>query len=270
MLMLMEFAEMSGTISTMGKPFPLLYEEIFLRYSRDEKGKEMLLKRKIRHFLTHIRTNDLHHRVLDLDVAEVLTTNYDYNLEYAASASKRDTPHIHPVKGNKYSMARRRQARNKVIWHIHGEMDAVGSMLLGYEQYAGYLQHIRNYVTKGIQYKDVNFSSLVRRLKAGNMEVLSWVDHFFHSNVYILGLSLDFVEIHLWWLLAYRARMLGEYPGLIQNKIIYLYPEPDGAIMKPRLDLLCACKVDTLPVAVVDNDWKKMYDLALDFVDCQA
>jgi hypothetical protein len=35
----------------------------------------------------------------------------------------------------------------------------------------------------------------------------SWVDVFLRDDIHILGLSLDFVEIDLWWLLVFKERL---------------------------------------------------------------
>lgn len=113
------------------------------------------------------------------------------------------------------------ETENHKIWHIHGSQSRPGSITLGYEHYGGYLQKMRNYVTSFT----VGLSPLSRRIKADAVNYESWMDFFFTHDIYILGLNLDFVEMHLWWLLTYRARILvhGKLP--ITNKIVYYYPE---------------------------------------------
>jgi hypothetical protein len=263
---LLEFAGLNDAVTRDEKPFPLLYEEIYLRYAALGVKKEVALKSKIKELLRNITSNALHEKVFQTQVDEILTTNYDYNLESASPNGLEGSPYIHPIKGSKYSLMRRRQVGDKVVWHIHGEKRAPGTILLGYEQYAGYLQTIRSYVISGIRYKNLHLPSVLQRIKKRETEVLTWIDHFFFSDIYIVGLSMDFVEMHLWWLLDIRARMLLDGESGITNKIQFIYPAHATAWIKPRIDLMCACDVSCMAVTVVDNDWKGMYEGVLAYV----
>lgn len=263
---LLAYVGLQHAISPDGKPFPLLYEEMYLRWQDREDASELDLKNKIRQLLRLIRSNDLHREAMSLPVDEIMTTNYDYNLEATLKGGLRAARYIPPVKGNKYSLLRRRQAGDKVLWHIHGETAAPGTILLGYEQYAGYLQNIRNYMMVGMRYKDFELPALHQRLKTGSREVRSWVDHFFLNDVYILGLNMDFVEMHLWWILDYRARLIQNERIHIDNKLIFLYPSHETSWIKSRIDLLCACNVGCLAVPVVDGNWKEMYRSAMKYI----
>ncbi|MEM7035621.1 MAG: SIR2 family protein [Bacteroidota bacterium] len=267
---LLDFTGLTDSISVKDKPFPLLYEEIYLRWVEHSRKPELELKRKIRDLLRNIRSNSLHKQVMGMQVDEVLTTNYDYNLEAAIPGGVRKARYIHPVKGSKYSLLRRRQAQDKIVWHIHGEVHAPGTILLGYEQYAGYLQTIRNYMIQGVKYKELELPSLNLRLKQGDRTVMSWIDHFFFSDVYIVGLNMDFVEMHLWWILDFRARLRFDKRYTIDNKVTFIFPSADASWIKPRIDLLCACDVGAMAVPVVDNQWKKMYRNTLKYISLEA
>jgi hypothetical protein len=264
---LLEFAEMKNAIELGDKPFPLLYEEIFLRLSSGGNQPEIDVKQKIRDLVKKIRSNDLHGQVMGMDLQQILTTNYDYNLESVTSGGIKSAELIPPTKGSKYSLMRKRKAGSKTIWHIHGESSAPGTILLGYEQYAGYLQTIRQYVISGIRYTDLYLEPLNKRLREDNREIFTWIDHFFMSDLYILGLNMDFVEMHLWWLFDFRARLQTSPRYNIKNKITYIYPAQETAWIKPRIDLLCACGVHCIALPVVDKNWKNMYKLALQLVD---
>lgn len=263
---LLAFAGMEGAISPQGKPFPMLYEEVFLRWNEAGDKREMDLKRKIKQLLRKIRYNDLHKQVMELPVDEILTTNYDYNLEATLEGGIRSAPYIPPVKGSKYSMHRKRVANDKFIWHIHGEVNAPGSILLGYEQYAGYLQHIRHYMVLGKDYKDLRMPPLNARLKEEDDRIFSWVDHFFLSDIFIMGLSMDFVEMHLWWILDFRARLMADKRFRIDNEIVFIYPSADQNWIKPRIDLMCACGVKCVQAPVEHYDWKAMYRNSLKMI----
>ncbi len=264
---LLIFAKMKDSISVDDKPFPMLYEEIYLRWSAEFQHPERIIKKEIADLMRHIRSNDLHRVAMKLKLDEILTTNYDYNLESVTSGGIKSAALVPPVKGSKYALMRKRKAGSKVVWHIHGESHAPGSILLGYEQYAGYLQTIRNYMILGIEYTDLKLPPLNRRLREGDTTIMTWVDHFFLSDVFILGLNMDFVEIHLWWLLDFRARLKKDVRHFIDNKITYIYPATETAWIKPRIDLLCACGVHCIAVPVEKGNWKAMYKLALEMVE---
>ncbi|MEM0998768.1 MAG: SIR2 family protein [Bacteroidota bacterium] len=263
---LLDFTGLKDAITFDEKPFPLLYEEIFLRWAERVRARELSLKKKIRELLRKIQGNDLHRQIMELPVDEILTTNYDYNLEASQPGGLDAAPYIRPIKGSKYSLLRRRRTRDKIVWHIHGEIRAPGSILLGYEQYAGYLQTIRNYVISGIRYKDLTMTPLNQRIRKEEPSIQAWIDHFFFSDVYIIGLSLDFVEMHLWWILDFRARLYHNSEVKVQNRIYFIYPAQDTAWIKPRIDLLCACEVSCIAVPVVRGDWAGMYEQVLAYV----
>jgi hypothetical protein len=101
--------------------------------------------------------------------------------------------------------APRRSGTSMGTQHLHS------SILLGYDQYAGNLRKIRNYLTDGIRVGPKG--KLIKSpLKAGatNFEKLgwdpSWVDHFLRDHLHIVRLSLEFTEIDLWWLLLHKRR----------------------------------------------------------------
>jgi hypothetical protein len=65
------------------------------------------------------------------------------------------------------------------------------------------------------------------RLKSKeNFEIFSWVDHFFVSEMHIIGLGLNFHETDLWWLITYRARWFDKYKKIRSpNRITYHSPK---------------------------------------------
>lgn len=264
---LLSYAQMQGAISIDNKPFPMLYEEIYLRWSQVDDRHERDIKHEISRLTRNIRSNDLHRLALRLDLDEIMTTNYDHNLESVTAGGIKGAELVPPIKGSKYSLMRKRKAGRKLVWHIHGETSAPGTILLGYEQYAGYLQTIRNYMIQGMNYTDLKLEPLTKRLREGDTRILAWVDHFFLSDVYILGLTMDFVEIHLWWLLDFRARLCKDARHHIHNKITYIYPAQDTPWIKPRIDLLCACGVHCIALPLVKGNWKAMYRMAMEMVE---
>ncbi|MDT3249730.1 hypothetical protein QZQ97_02170 [Serratia sp. root2] len=130
--------------------------------------------------------------------------------------------------------------KNKKVWHIHGALNNPNSIILGYEHYSGYLQSMRGYTTTGSQYSNESFNKpLTKRLKENDVGN-SWIDDFFTKDVYVLGLSLDFVEIDLWWLLTFRERSRLTKKIKLQHEITYYIPDHfyGDPASKSKVDLL--------------------------------
>ncbi|WP_143308468.1 hypothetical protein [Chitinophaga vietnamensis] len=229
------------------KPFPLLYEEIFLTAIRRLKIRERDLKSFIASKTAEIRGNGIHAAIRALKPAHILTTNYEFTLEGR-------TPYENTSLINEkfYSIFRRYRMDDINYWHIHGDCLNPMSINLGFEHYGGQLQLMRNYVVSGTFYsnKEVPKASLLRRIHAKQVYEHSWIDFFFTKDVHIFGLSLDFVETDLWWLLTYRARQKFHHKNIsIPNEIFYYIPEEYMQAAKFKLDLLKANDVTvvTLP-----------------------
>ncbi|MDV9033027.1 hypothetical protein Q7C30_013055 [Pseudomonas sp. RAC1] len=107
-------------------------------------------------------------------------------------------------------------------------------MVLGYDQYAGSLQKIRNYVTEGVKIKalDYRLSSAVKNGVIefeSNRRIYSWVDHFLRDHLHIVGLGMDFTEIDLWWLLLHKRRRTNQ-TGRVFYYQAGLTPNEDTAV----------------------------------------
>jgi hypothetical protein len=261
---LIDFVEPTTELEATGKPFPLFYEEI-VQAARGFGRMDSELKEEIAKLVTQIGVCPLHARLSQLGVSEILTTNYDYNVEDTCWPGRKPSPV--DTSERRYSLFRRRSFPGVDVWHIHGERDHPESILLGYEHYAGYLQAMRNYMTQ--RHKGRNLEPLIDRIKRTTMRVRgrSWVDFFFNRNLFILGLTLDFVEMHLWWLITYRARLESERDIPIKNKITYIYPKFIGRSINPRPHLLRTFNVELHRIdRVASGDWVDFYDQALTLV----
>ena len=95
------------------KPFTLWFEEL----SRTSNTKK--LKKRVAEVLEDgLTTNSIHTEIMNLNVENVLTTNYDYNLENAS----RDSWSLNMAAPESfYSLFRRRSQGIKNIWHVHGD-----------------------------------------------------------------------------------------------------------------------------------------------------
>jgi hypothetical protein len=237
------------------KPFPMLYEEIFLQSLRVGHRREYELKKFIAESVSDIRRHAIHDLIAQFDCEHVLTTNYEFSLEGAVPARNDGVVHE-----KIYSVFRRYRFGDKNFWHVHGDCRYPASISLGYEHYGGQLQQMRNYVITGTNYTAgaAPKKSLLRRLDAGQVEYDSWIDLFFTADLYIFGLTLDFVESDLWWLLTYRAReKYYRRNKLITNRIVYFIPERHLPRAQARIDLLRANGVEI--VSDIAYDDKELY-----------
>ncbi len=252
------------------KPFTLLYEEIYSRALKHLQRKELRLKEKIADLvLRKFMPNAFHAKLLNLDVAHILTTNYDYNLERAVSKTQGKVTNV--LKETKYNLFRRREVNGTYIWHLHGEADIPNSITLGHEHYVGYLQKMGNYLKDKISSTSKGEKKAIRSplqksiFKQEKFEefdeattVYSWVDLFVMHDVYILGLSLDYTEIDLWWLLIFKERLKHER-RINSGKTSYycFYPHTRDKKEEAKLSLL-----EALGVNVIKKDAGENYENA--------
>lgn len=212
------------------KPFPLLYEEIYLKVLNNNGLKEYDLKSKIANIISEIEHNRIHEELINLNITNYITTNYDYTLQKSISKGiplNEQLRNRGVVKENKYSIFRHNIVENKKFWQVHGELNLPKTINLGFEHYGGQLQHIRNYISSGTNYKSNLIDSQPLRKRIKEKKVLnetSWIDLMFTHEIHIVGLSLGYMETDLWFLLTNRARFYSENPFLKKNKIIYYCP----------------------------------------------
>ena len=234
------------------KHFPLLYEEIFLSTAKKTGLAEDDLKAFIGEQVSVIKENELHRNIRSLSAVDILTTNYEFSLEGQTPAANAGV-----IKEKRYSIFRHYRVDSKRIWHIHGDCIHPDSINLGFEHYGGQLQQIRNYVASGTNYTSNKISNLplVSRILKGNLKGHSWVELFFTTDIHIVGLTLDYVETDLWWLLTFRARKIAEKKYSIRNKITYYIPKRFAKDVKYKLDLLTATSVEVEVIDKLDREY---------------
>lgn len=246
------------------KPLPLLYEEMVLASLRSREA-ERLFRAEVREFSDQLRPNALHIKLLESSVRHILTTNYDLTLERVLQPGINHIYNEGVVAEQRYSAFRRHTLGDHTFWHLHGDVAYPNSIMLGYDHYAGALQRIRQYVASGAHYSAYSSRSLIARLN-GLASIGSWSDLFFVTDVHILGLSLDFVEMHLWWILTYRARKIAD-GKVIKGNVRYYVLRPKGIRPTPESDrkhqLLRALRVDVVEIAVEVDDWDTFYRQAI-------
>lgn len=234
------------------KPFPLLYEEIFLTAIRQAHINEADLKTFIAKKTLAIQSNEIHAEIRSLRPAHILTTNYEFTLEGAMP-----TTYDGIITERVFSIFRKYIVDNIHYWHIHGDCQNPLSINLGFEHYGGQLQQMRNYVVSGTTYSSPQAPklSLVRRMHLKeNIREDSWLDLFFTKDIHIFGLSLDFVETDLWWLLTYRARQKFQKNTIpVRNALYYYIPAEFVKGAKFKLDMLAANDVKVIDIEAKDK-----------------
>jgi len=237
------------------KPFPLLYEEIFLSAIKQRYIDEKELKIFIADHVFQIGQNEIHERIRALPIQNIITTNYEFSLE--GTSPQKNTG---LVRETLYSIFRQYLHGQKSYWHIHGDCKNPSSINLGFEHYCGQLQKMRDYVVNGPDYasKKIYKRALIQRLLQNEDLVLqSWIDLFFTHDVHIFGLSLDFVETDLWWLMTYRARnKLYKRSAFIKNELYYYIPT---RYVEDSLDKIELLKATGVHVIIIDEQDKAIY-----------
>lgn len=229
------------------KPLSMFVEELCARSKLSFRNAEHEIKVEFAGLLKQIKPVLAHERICNL-FNVILTTNYDFTIEEALAGPMHSPGFMAPE--SRYSLFRRHVAANKEIWHIHGDVGRPGSMLLGFDHYAGNLQKIRNYVTDSVEVKGAAWGRVSSATKGGNLEftenrkIYSWVDYFLRDHLHIVGLSLDFTEIDLWWLLLHKRRRLHQ-PGKVFFYQVYVGVEEKET---PVLSLLKSLNIEIVSV----------------------
>ena len=229
------------------KPFTLWFEEIA------NKSRKKYLKMFVADSLKKtLSPNEHHSEVMALDFRHIFTTNYDYNLELATGKEWKLNL---PAPEKYFSLFRRHTLDDKHLWHIHGELDNVKSIMLGHEQYSGYIHKIRNYLTTGVptEVKDRNgkpyLSKFARKKEVMKGDVETWIDLFLEYEVHIIGFGFDYTENHLWNLITEKKRLRKERRNSIGQAVFHrCSKEKQNIADEARLSIL-----EALGVKVVDH-----------------
>lgn len=209
---------------------------------------EVLIKQAIAKEMKEYRSNDLFDELLSLDINHYITTNYDNvaddvlnDMKYTEDLFGRDKSE------NVFSIHRKKcyvkDNDRKIIWKIHGELSNIKSIMLGYYHYCSYLGQIKKYLMGEYNFAKRKETEAIpkieNRLPLTHDEILSWIDLFFTSNIYIIGLGLNYEEVDLWWILTIRKRLIQRVgKRSVNNKIVYYGElEPGHKSMFEHLDV---------------------------------
>lgn len=232
--LLKNMAESKHITPQKGLPLPFEFERImnlYLEKKQSIKDKNRVYSETKKMMLRELQRKTLpddaiHKELTKLPIQSIITTNYDFLLEYAFE------PGISPrIDSQTTFIDKPVECINGVnFYHAHGHAHAIKSICLGYEHYIKLVTHIRNALDiKSIHDKH----ELVKNIK-NNTVPNEWYYRFFSDNMYIIGLGLSESEIDLWSLLTQRASLYyrdcdGAHSA-IQNRIVYydIIDNPDA------------------------------------------
>lgn len=213
---------------------------------------------------------------INLGFKMIITTNYDMNIEHSID-SKINIEDYKTVKYNrkigfsgfdnakvnsiKYVTHQCFNLNDIDVFHIHGDIFNKRSICMGYEHYAGIIEHLRTEIERIEDNK--TDCRIIQYLKYNDLfEYYHWAYSFFENDIYIVGFGLDDVELDIWWLITYRAYLMtieskiGK-ERLINNKIYY-YDSYLDETKKKKLESL-----DVIYTSYFDNkeecDFSKAY-----------
>ena len=220
-------------------------------------------------------SNSIHTKFTNLPILDYLTTNYDYMLElsYYKDFDPKSMKTSTGSSNNKYNLTNKISIKDKSFYHIHGETENVNSICLGYEHYAGSLQYLRAELNTKKERKLENL--VIKQILEGKMSSTEvWAEKFFTHNISILGLSLDFNEIDLWWLITYRAYLyysnIVGMKNLIRNSITFYdvsIKSKDNELMKHSLTNMYVNYVHIDIPDISDESYAQAYYKILDIVE---
>lgn len=237
--------------------FPLAFEQIELTALSNGTAKENDLKKMVAKYLPELKDLSLHKQYLALPFQEIMTTNYDYNLEKAVLSNFDRKAYPRVTKETKHSLGRSVTVEGKRIWHIHGEARYPTTICMGYGHYCAHLARLMEKLGKE-RIAGADSPYLFHYLYHHGDPNPPWPVLLFTHDIYIVGLALTTVEIDLWWLLSWRKRLMHTHPKLaIANTIHYYFRE--GECDAERRALLVSMGVELHPFMLVDDNWKGMY-----------
>lgn len=210
----MQFENMINQIlAKESKPSDNLYTEIKMRIIDRLKGAEL--------------SKNAPHNVLAQNADVIITTNYDFLIEKSLDTMFSPAKVLSTAKdaGNKYNINNYVVVADKPIFHIHGDLRQAKSICLGYEHYAGTLQHLRDTLATKKHFADDKKPAIIWALENQEYTVNTWAKKFFTDDIDIVGLGLTQSEIDIWWLITYRAFLYYSNRfgarNLIRNTITY-------------------------------------------------
>ena len=200
--------------------------------------------------------------LVSLEFDAILTTNYTYEIENCFKDGfnrlKDKSKYIKTISRNsmknidaKYLLHTFNQFDNRPpIWHIHGEERRKTSIVLTHDEYSRLIHKLieENIINKN---KFIDYQTEIK--------YKSWLDYLLVSNLYIVGLGMDFSEFDLWWILNRRKREKAEV-----GKIVFF----ESTNMKESIkNALRALDVEVIQFSDIHkDDYISLYKKATEYI----
>lgn len=149
---------------------------------------------------TKLPDNAIQRELTTVKTDAIITTNYDYLLEYAFNKD-----FVYRGSTNyKYLWDATSTQQYVKFYHMHGMADIPDSICLGYEHYMGIVEKLRSKLNAKV--KNQQGAMKIKRILAGEDDPTGeWGERFYTTDVDIIGLGLTTAESDIWWLLTHRA-----------------------------------------------------------------
>ena len=230
------------------KPFPLAFEEMMYKKEGRNDPYDKLKNLKVRiaevfeENANSLIDNEIHTRLMQCGIEEIITTNYDYNLQSSIIPDFKGSKAKYSINNleSRHSLYRGYKINGVTVRQIHGELNhnrlitsnanhyLEESIMIGFEQYAEYFARIQSVINgESGKRSDAERKSLLVRIRDGQIGKI-WTDLFFTHQLIFAGFSLDFSENHLWWLLTKREDLKSgknTFGVRINNEIIFCVPQ---------------------------------------------
>ncbi len=263
-------------------PNTMIYERILLEpthYSKYIIEAEMQIKEEIAKELDSLTTNNCYNSILDLGLKNYITTNYDYSLnkkskEKECYIKNNSTEVLYSIRRNTSIIDNKTNNKSFKIWNIHGEISNPASIMLGLDHYCKSIGQIDSYLNGTYKYRhnreDKKTRPIKTKIKENIFDNTSWIDLFFSTDIHIIGLSLQYSEIDLWWILNTRARIQAKIKSYKNkfNKIFYytpnIEPEKQGLLESFNVNVVINKKYNCLNSN--NTDWDNYYKETLEII----
>lgn len=235
------------------------------------KEIEKDLKTHIINEMRKYKPIDMHHSLIDLHPDHIITTNYDRVINISIQETDKYTKmrSSDNYQEQKYSLRRCCQymlsPKNLTVWNIHGEIDYINSIMLGYDHYCDTIGKIDDYINGKYKYNKrlMQSMSIYNKIETEKLKVLSWIDLFFFSDIHIIGFGMDYSELDLWYVLMKR-KMIQVELGMdkVNNRIFYYEKLKD----KDKQELLNLYDVQVIDIDT-EPDGTNYYPVYHDYID---
>jgi len=219
---ILESLKIGSGFENANMPNTLIYERILSQSTEHiSLSERSSVKEDIAQKMKDLKPNDLYNNITNLNFSNFITTNYDDTLIKSLSdqfvVEDKSNEKLYSIRRHK--VLKKNNKQEFKFWQIHGYVNRPSTIMLGYNHYCGSIGKIDSYL-KGT-YKGSSNKKIDDKISNSAYDNISWIELFFNSNIFIIGFSLDYSEIDIWWILNKRERLIRESKLRIVNKIYY-------------------------------------------------